>query len=112
MQFEIKGLEELMEALHKKSEGSEKARSIVKKHTAMVQQKAMMKAPVDTGFLKRSIDLELTDGGLTGKVKATAEYSGYVELGTRFMAAQPYLEPALREVEGPFKEDLERLIEE
>ena len=60
-----------------------------------------------TGFLRRNIMgpyLELS--GLSARVAAEADYSGYVEMGTRFMAAQPYMRPALNEVEPRFLESL------
>jgi len=46
---------------------------------------------------------------MTGRVKATADYAGYVEKGTRFMAAKPYLEPSLNEVKPGFLDDLKRM---
>jgi HK97 gp10 family phage protein len=46
-------------------------------------------APVDTGELRRSIHV---DGD---EVVASADHAVYVELGTRYMAAQPFLGPAL-----------------
>lgn len=52
-------------------------------------------APVRTGALRASIHAEPVDGGDSVKVAASAEYAGYVELGTRNMAPQPYLKPAL-----------------
>lgn len=51
-------------------------------------------APVDTGRLRASIEASLPEGK-TVRVHARANYAGYVELGTRHMAAQPYLSPAL-----------------
>ena len=50
-----------------------------------------------TGKLKGSIMLDIKSGGLEAEVEPTAEYSAYVELGTRFMEAQPYLKPAFEE---------------
>lgn len=54
-------------------------------------------APVRTGFLRSSIYHELgVDGqGLFANVGARAHYAAFVEFGTRFMAAQPFLRPAL-----------------
>ena len=49
--------------------------------------------PVDTGFLRSTIDAQ-TDGYLC-ECEATAEYAQYVEYGTWKMDAQPYFEPAL-----------------
>jgi len=50
--------------------------------------------PVDTGRLKRSLKWELlTDSEV--EVSANTFYAIYQELGTRLMAAQPYLLPVL-----------------
>lgn len=63
-----------------------------------------------TGFLKDHIFLEMKDGGLTAEVEPQAEYSAYVELGTRFMASQPYLKPAWEEQCEIFKSDMQKLV--
>lgn len=53
-------------------------------------------APVLTGDLRNSIDvLGVSNGvGRVGAGDASVDYAAYVELGTRKMAAQPYLKPA------------------
>ena len=103
------GLNELQRALLKKSE-LEAAKAVVAKNGSRLQQDAMYHTPIDTGFLRRSIGLEIEDGGLTADVKATAHYAGYVELGTRFMAAQPYMKPAFNAVKPKFVADLKKLV--
>jgi len=84
-------------------------KTVVKMNGSQLQQKAMQNAPVDTGNLKRSITLTFEDGGLTARIKATAEYAPYVEWGTRFMNAQPYIRPAYDTQKGKFKSDLQKL---
>lgn len=63
--------------------------------------------PVDTGKLKDSIHQVMRDDGMAVQVHADAKaegadgteldytYAGYVEEGTRHMAPQPFLRPAL-----------------
>ena len=46
---------------------------------------------------------------MTAEVTPKAEYAPYVELGTRFMAAQPYLKPAFEEQKRKFKSDMNKL---
>lgn len=59
----------------------------------LIEGKAKMLAPVDTGTLKNSIHVENT--GLGKRIVTdSVEYGVYVELGTSRMAAQPYLVPA------------------
>ncbi len=49
------------------------------------------------GRLRSSITWEVVSegGDLSAKVGTNVEYAPYVELGTRYMRAQPYLVPAL-----------------
>ena len=49
--------------------------------------------PVDTGYLRSTIDAGEWDDGFW--CEATADYAQYVEYGTSYMDAQPYFEPAL-----------------
>jgi HK97 gp10 family phage protein len=51
--------------------------------------------PVRTGFLRDSIFSDIVENELSLTFGATASYAGYVEFGTRRMAAEPYLRPAL-----------------
>ena len=58
-----------------------------------VVSRAKAIVPVDTGALQKSITK--IGGGGSWVVTAETHYAGFVEWGTRFMAAQPYLRPAL-----------------
>jgi len=82
----------------------------VKLNTSEMQQKAQRYAPVDTGNLKRSIGFDLTEKNLNGHVGATAEYAPYVNYGTRYMTAQPFLTRAFNEQKQLFVKDLKRLM--
>lgn len=59
-----------------------------------VRDDAKRIVPVRTGRLRNSIGIS-DPGPRSVVVDATAPYAGYVELGTRYMRAQPYLRPAL-----------------
>lgn len=53
-------------------------------------------APVDTGYLRDHIQVsDTTENSAT--VISEADYSIYVEFGTRFMAAQPFFFPVVDE---------------
>ena len=43
-------------------------------------------------------------------VEPTAEYAPYVEFGTRFMNAQPYLKPAFKKQSKQFRKDMNELV--
>lgn len=59
-----------------------------------IVERAKIAAPVDTGFLQDSIEATHPEE-LTSIVTVGAEYGVYVELGTVFRAARPYLGPAV-----------------
>lgn len=108
--IKIVGMEKLQKKL-KKNVNMEDVKRVVRHNGAEMQEKAQRNAPVDTGTLKRSIGLEITDGDMSAEVEPTAEYAPYVELGTRFMEAQPYLKPAFDEQKEKFKKDMKKLVE-
>lgn len=62
-----------------------------------VESKAKALAPVDTGRLRGSISYAIArDGaGLYADIGTNVEYAAFLELGTRYMAARPFLIPAL-----------------
>lgn len=64
-----------------------------------------------TGYLRKNIRMQIRDGGLTGVTGTTAEYGGYVEKGTRFMRAQPFVKPGFEEISKEFYEDLKKFTE-
>lgn len=109
MSVKLKGIKELKAAL-KKNTDMKAVKRVVKQNGAGLQAKAQRNAPFDTGTLKRSIQLEITDGGLTAEAEAKAEYAPYVEWGTRYMDARPYMKPAFHVQKEQFKRDMERLV--
>lgn len=70
----------------------------VKRVCLVIERTAKQHAPVDTGNLRRSISTEIepaTGEKATGRVGTGVHYAPYVEFGTRFTRAQPFLGPAL-----------------
>lgn len=63
-----------------------------------------------TGTTKRSIGLGMLDGGFTAKVAPTTHYSLYLEVGTRFMSAQPFVRPSFLKQRVKFINDMKRLM--
>ena len=120
MGVKLIGFEKLEAKLTKNMDLSA-VKSAVKKNGSEMQKKAQKNAPVGTpqstgipgyvgGTLKRSIGLEITDGGMTAEVESTAEYAAYQEYGTRFMKGKPHIRPAFDEQKGKFKSDLGKLV--
>lgn len=61
---------------------------------AEMEATARQIVPVDTGFLQSTIYHKVDPNDLSLELGATADYAAYVEMGTRRMAAEPYLRPA------------------
>lgn len=65
----------------------------------LMQERASMEAPVDTGYMASHIEKESNaEGSIT--VVATAGYSGYVDGGTRYMEAQPFFTKNVEKIEA------------
>ena len=62
-----------------------------------------------TGFTKRSVILSLSRNNLEATTGPTSDYAGYVEYGTRFQAAQPFVNPAFDIQKKIFLNDLKEL---
>lgn len=118
--FTVIGMEKLQKKLRKNVDLNE-LKKIVKTNGAEMQAEAQRNANFKghyegkkfvppTGTLRRSIGLEITDGGMTAEVEPTAEYAPYVEFGTRFMNAQPYLKPAFEKQSKQFRKDMNELV--
>ena len=99
MSIQISGIEELSGALRELATLDD-VKDVVKNNTLEMERKMVRNASFtkgyQTGTTKRSIPPNTTfsDGGFTGKTGPTTEYSMYLERGTRFMSAQPFVGPA------------------
>lgn len=114
MAVTFNGLEALGKKL-KHVKNLDAAKQIVRVNSAELQSKmtrnAVFTRGYSTGQTRRSISLNIVGDGMTGKVTPGTEYSPYVEHGTRFMSAQPFVKPAYNEQKEQFKQDLRRLVE-
>ncbi|MRI74098.1 hypothetical protein FDP51_08780 [Enterococcus mundtii] len=107
--LQIKGLRALDQKLARNIQMKE-VRQIIRTNGTEMNETAQRKAPVDTSFLRRSINFSMLDSGFTAMSMAGADYAGYVEWGTRFMSAQPYMKPAFISQKVRFLTDLRRLV--
>ena len=105
----LEGFEELKARL-KKNVKLEDVKACVRKHGSEMQNTAQEICPRASGRLSDSIKLELTDGEMTAEVAPHKNYAAYVEYGTRFMDAQPYMRPAYMQESARFKADLAKLM--
>ena len=109
----IEGLEELQKKLIKNA-NMDDVKRVVRQNGSELQRRIQKNADFDkgyqTGTTKRSVGLEIKDSGLTAESGPTTEYSEYLEFGTRFMEAQPFVKPALDEQSKQFENDLKKLV--
>lgn len=70
---------------------------------------AKARCPVDTGALKASIQHKKV-GERHHQIRVGQFYGAYVEYGTRHMAAQPYLRPAIEEHKRLFRARMARVF--
>ena len=111
--LKIDGFEELQKAL-KENVSLDDVKKVVKHHGGQLQERMQSKADFDKGYqtgeTKRSISLETIDGGFAASVGPETDYSPYVEYGTRFMDAQPFVRPAFEEQSREFIKDMKKLV--
>lgn len=62
-----------------------------------VEGEAKLRTPVDTGNLRSSLDHKVDESQKAVHIGTNVEYASYVEKGTRYQEAQPYLTPAVEE---------------
>lgn len=109
----VTGIDKLEKALRHNVQMSDVKKCIRHHGTKLqqrMQQNADFKKGYQTGQTKRSIGLEMKDDGLTASVGPETEYSPYLEFGTRFMEAQPFVKPAYDDQKVLFRKDLQRLM--
>ena len=75
-----------------------------------VKTRAQELVPVRTGYLQSTIYAVIKDW--IAEVGAEAEYAAFVEFGTRYMMAQPYLYPALEQYLPELETVISAAIEE
>lgn len=111
--IKVEGLDKLEKAL-KSNATLEDVKKVVRHNGSELQKKiqsnADFKKGYQTGTTKRSVSLEICDGGFTAESGATTEYAPYLEYGTRFMEAQPFIEPAFDDQKNKFQSDLKKLM--
>jgi HK97 gp10 family phage protein len=94
--YDLEGVEELKLAFQKFDSGMQQ---YVQRQLAMwaedVKTLATQLVPVKTGHLQSSIYARIQEW--IAEVDAEATYALFVEFGTRFMQARPYLFPAVQE---------------
>ncbi len=109
MSLKFSGIEAIQGKLRKNVTLTEVKRAVTTNGAEMTRN-AQRLAPVDTGRLAGSINLSIEDGGMTAVTRDGVDYGKYVDLGTRFMSAQPFMTPSHNLQAKKFKNDLDKLV--
>jgi len=93
---DVEGVEEFKNAMQSFDSGMQRhVHRLLASWAADVKALAKQLAPVRTGHLRSSIYEKISEW--VAEIGAEATYALFVELGTRYMQAQPYLYPAIQE---------------
>ncbi len=84
------------------TDGLEAGARIVETHSKLL-------CPVDTGFLRNSIQVDSVTAN-EAIIAPHTEYAEHVEFGTERQAAQPYMRPAIDEHEGEIVAAIEATV--
>lgn len=90
------------------------AADVIRETVADIETEAKQRAPVDTGALRDSIKGRVINQN-AGEVTAgggAVNYATYVEEGTRFAPAQPYMHPAADAARPRFEAAVAKAIAE
>ena len=109
MSFKLVGVEAIQGKLRKNVNLSDVKR-VVATNGAELTRNSQRLAPVDTGRLAGSINMSIEDGGMTAVTRDGVNYGKYLDTGTRFMSAQPFMTPAHNLQASKFKRDMEMLV--
>ena len=114
----IEGLSALISNLDAKKYSGKQIRNVVMKNGANLQEDAQKRMTKTVAYVKgyskgttrRSTTLSISDDGMTATVAPHTEYFPYVEYGTRFMEAEPTLNPAFQKIKQQFYKDVIGLV--
>lgn len=76
----------------------------------LIETDAKRLSPVDTGRNRAAIHSNLAANRLSGTVEAGTEYAVFLEFGTRYQRAQPFLFPAYERNRLAFLANMKRAL--
>ena len=114
----IEGLQALISDLDARKYSGKQIRNVVMKNGANLQEDAQKRMTKTVAYVKgyskgttrRSTTLSISDDGMTATVAPHTEYFPYVEYGTRYMEAEPTLNPAFQKIKQQFYKDVMDLV--
>lgn len=112
----IDGIDELLSTLHTSHDDiDDDANEILRENAKDFVSDTVLSARENfvkgywTGNLARQIESEKS-GHLEYEITSQAGYSGFVEYGTRYMDAEPFMKPVYEDFIIQINEDFERLL--
>lgn len=114
----IEGLQALISDLDARKYSGKQIRNVVMKNGADLQEDAQKRMTKTVAYVKgyskgttrRSTTLSISDDGMTATVAPHTEYFSYIEYGTRYMEAEPTLNPAFQKIKQQFYKDVIGLV--
>lgn len=114
----IEGLQALISDIDARKYSGKQIRNVVMKNGADLQEDAQKRMTKTVAYVKgyskgttrRSTTLTISADGMTATVAPHTEYFSYVEYGTRFMEAEPTLNPAFQKIKQQFYKDVIGLV--
>ena len=114
----IEGLQALISDIDARKYSGKQIRNVVMKNGANLQEDAQKRMTKTVAYVKgyskgttrRSTTLSISDDGMTATVAPHTEYFPYVEYGTRYMEAEPTLNPAFQKIKQQFYKDVMDLV--
>lgn len=108
--IKFEGVDELIAKINKQPVAIKlEAGKIIQTTALSVEKTASSLAPVDTGYLRQHIKSRKIND-LSAEVVSSAEYSIYLEMGTRKMAPKPFMRPAVKQEETKLYQKLSNLL--
>ena len=108
--MKIVGMQALKKKL-KKNVRMDAVKKVIRHNGSQLQAGIQSNADFSKGYQTGAVGLDIKDNGLTAESGSTTEYAEYLEYGTRFMEAQPFIKPAFDKQAEKFKRDMKRLTE-
>lgn len=104
----LRGLKKLINRFRRNTELTE-VKDVLRVNGEQMLQRAQKNAPVDTGELRDSLRMDIDEAGFSVNIKSDADHASYVEYGTRYQNAQPFIGPAFKRQQRKLKKDLSKL---
>lgn len=96
LNIEIEGVDQMRKNFDKRGKSIEPSlNNIIQKSIFTIEREEKIQAPVDTGRLRSSITEGREFRNLYGSIGPTVTYAKFVNYGTRFQKANPFIDRAI-----------------